>query len=216
MSLLLHPLGAAQNVAGGDEQGGNDQLFHRIGVGTGGVEDHDAVLGAAVDGNVVSAGTRPGDGPQGVGEDIVVHGGRAHQDTVLIFHVVAHLETALVQLVQAGGGDLVQSFDTIHNNNLESGVNSNLYVYVVRPRATPAVSGKSVILVESLDKVTQLFYSAPQNAGVLREPQELKSSGEVNSPCGKHVPKEHGLCAPKGAARWSGLEGVGKQVKIRN
>ena len=97
MGLLLHPLGAAQNVTGGDEQGGNDQLLHRVGVGAGGVEDHDAVFRAAVDGNVVGAGAGPGNGPQGVGELVVVHGGGANQDAVLVFHIAAHLEAAVVQ-----------------------------------------------------------------------------------------------------------------------
>jgi hypothetical protein len=72
------------DVTGGDEHGGDDQLLHGVGVGAGGVEHHDTVFRAAVNGDVVGAGSGPGDGPQGGGELIFVHGGGAHQDAVLI------------------------------------------------------------------------------------------------------------------------------------
>lgn len=114
MSLFLDPVHAPDDVPGGDEQGGDDQLLYCVGVGTGGIEDHDAGLGAAVDGNVVGAGARPGDGTQGIREDVVVHLGAAHQDAVLVLHILPHLEAALVQLIQAGGRDLVHGFDAVH------------------------------------------------------------------------------------------------------
>ena len=117
VGLLLYPLGAAHDVAGGDEHGGDDQLLHGVGVGAGGVEDHDAVLGAAVNGDIVGAGAGAGDGPQGLGELILVHGGGADQDAVLVLYVVAHLKAGLVQMGQTGAGDLIQSLDAIHNKN---------------------------------------------------------------------------------------------------
>ena len=114
VSLFLDPVHAPDDVPGGDEQGGDDQLLYCVGIGTGGIEDHDAGLGAAVDGNVVGAGARPGDGTQGIREDVVVHLGAAHQDAVLVLHILPHLEAALVQLIQAGGCDLVHGFDAVH------------------------------------------------------------------------------------------------------
>ena len=114
VDLLLDPLHAADDVPGGDEHGGHHQFLHRVGVGTGGVEHHDAALTAPVDGDVVGARARPGDGPQGVGELIVVHGGGADQNAVLVLHVAAHLEPGLVQQVQTGIGNFIQCFNTIH------------------------------------------------------------------------------------------------------
>ena len=107
VDLLLHPLRAAQNVPGGDEQGGQNQFLDRVGVGAGGVEHHDAVFRAAVDGDVVGPRPRPGDGPQLLREHIVVHGGGADQDAVLVLHLAAHLEACLIQQVQAGAGNLI-------------------------------------------------------------------------------------------------------------
>ena len=45
--------------------------------------------------DALAAGARPGDGTQGVGELIVVHGGGADQNAVLVLHVTAHLEAGL-------------------------------------------------------------------------------------------------------------------------
>ena len=112
--LLLHPGHAVADLSGGQQQSAHRQLLHRIGVGAGGIEYHDARLGAAVDGDVISARARPGHGPQGIGECIVVHVRRADQNTVLVFHIGADGVAGLVQYGQPGGGNLIQCLDAIH------------------------------------------------------------------------------------------------------
>ena len=116
--LLLNPVGAGDDVAGGHQQGAEHQFLDCIGVGAGGVENHDAVFAAALDGDVVGAGTGTGDGAQSTGEFISVHIGRADEDTILVFYLIVHQKTALVQLGQADGGDFVQSLDAVHIGNL--------------------------------------------------------------------------------------------------
>ena len=107
MGLLLDPLRAAQNVSGGNEHRRQDQLFYRVGVGARGVEDDNAVLTAPVDGDIVGAGPRAGDGPERFWKFVVVHGGGAHQDTVLVGYVGTHLKAGLVKLVQTYAGDFI-------------------------------------------------------------------------------------------------------------
>ena len=50
------------DTAGTEEHTAKDQLLHRVGIGPGGVEDGDAQLGHANDGDVVRAGTTSRDG----------------------------------------------------------------------------------------------------------------------------------------------------------
>ena len=59
-SLLLDPGDALRELPGGQQQGGNGQLLHAVGIGAGGVEDHHAGLGSPVQRNVV----HPGPGPR--------------------------------------------------------------------------------------------------------------------------------------------------------
>ena len=120
VGLLLDPVRAAQDVPGGDEHGGDHQLLHCVGVGAGGVEDHNPALGTAVDGDVVGPCPRPGDGPEGIGELISVHRGGTDQDAVLLLHIAPHLEAVLIQLGQAHRGYLVQGLDTVHRDHLGS------------------------------------------------------------------------------------------------
>ena len=51
-------------------------------------------------------------------ELVVVHGGGTDQDAVLVLYIVAHLKAGLVQPGQTGAGDLVQSLNAIHIENL--------------------------------------------------------------------------------------------------
>ena len=112
--LFLHPGRAAHHVPGGEQHGADDQLLDGVGVGAGGVEHGDARLGAAVDGDIVGARARPGDGPQILREYVLVHVRRADQDAVLILHVGADGKAALVQHGQAGRGNFIQRFDAVH------------------------------------------------------------------------------------------------------
>ena len=112
--LLPHPGGAAHHVAGGQQQSAHGQFLDGVGVGAGGVEDHDARLGAAVDGDIIGARPRPGDAAQGVGEGILVHVGGTDEDAVLILHISADGEAGLIQHGQPGRGNLIQRLDPEH------------------------------------------------------------------------------------------------------
>ena len=108
------PLDAPDHVPGGQQQRTDHQLLHGVGVGAGGVEDHDTRLGAPIDGNVVGAGAGPGNGPEVGAERHLVHIGGAHQNAVGVVAAVGHAELIGVQLVQAQGGNLVQSLNIVH------------------------------------------------------------------------------------------------------
>ena len=111
---VLHPLGGGHQVAAAHHQGAHHQLGHRSAVGTGGIEDHDALLAAPVQGDIVDAGPRPGNGQQ-VGVQLhLMHIGAAHQNAVRGIGVHRHVKQVLVQLSQAHRADGVQSLDGIH------------------------------------------------------------------------------------------------------
>ena len=117
--LLPHPAGGALNVAGGQQHGADHQLLDGVGVGAGGAEHGDARLGAAVQGDVVDAGTGPGDGQQVPGEGIVVELGGAHQNGVLVLLGVGDDVSLPVKPADAHRGDLVHCFDVIHDSILQ-------------------------------------------------------------------------------------------------
>ena len=95
----------------------NHQLLHRVGVCSGGVEHHDARLGAAVHRDVVGPRARPGDGPEVWGEYIVVQLGRAHQNGILVGHIVPHGVALLGQPIQPLGGNLIHRLDLKHSQS---------------------------------------------------------------------------------------------------
>jgi len=84
--------------------------FTELALAPGGVEDHDARLGAAVDGDVVDAGARTGDGTQRLGKLGVVHLGGAHHDAGGVGEVLRQL-VALAEGVGAHLGDGVHAAD---------------------------------------------------------------------------------------------------------
>ena len=113
----LRPVDGVHHVAAAGNQRAHHQLGHRVGVGARRVKDHDALLGAFVDGNVVGARTRTGDGQQAVGQRHVVHVGAAHQNAVGVVHIVVDLELAGGQLGQTHRRDGVERFDGIHTGS---------------------------------------------------------------------------------------------------
>ena len=102
----LGPLDALDDLAGGKQQTGEDQLLDRVGVGTGGVEDTDALLGADVLGDVVGAGARSGDGEQVVAECHLVHGSGTNEDRVGIGNTVS-AGVVVAETLGADGSDLI-------------------------------------------------------------------------------------------------------------
>ena len=73
------PLITADDVTTRQHQTCDYQLLHGIGIGPRSVEDDDALLGAAVERNVVDAGTGTSDGTERRREVHRLHIGGAHQ-----------------------------------------------------------------------------------------------------------------------------------------
>ena len=114
LGLYEHRHKLPSQLSGGQQQSAHRQLLHRIGVGAGGIEYHDARLGAAVQGDIVDAGPGPGDG-QKVFRKIIVHQlGGADQDGVLVCLRIGDGVQRRIQAVQADGRDLVECSDTVH------------------------------------------------------------------------------------------------------
>ena len=113
----LRPVDGIHHVAAAGYQRTHHQFGHSVGVGARRVKDHDALLGAFVDGDVVGARTRTGDGQQGVRQRHVVHVGAAHQNAVGIVYVVVDLELAGRQLGQTHRRNSVERFDGIHTGS---------------------------------------------------------------------------------------------------
>ena len=105
---------SALGLSGGQQQSAHRQLLHRIGVGAGGIEYHDARLGAAVQGDIVDAGPGPGDGQKVFRKIIVQQLGGADQDGVLVCLRIGDGVQRRIQAVQADGRDLVECSDTVH------------------------------------------------------------------------------------------------------
>ena len=61
----FHPVHGRHNFPGGQEQRGQHQLFHSVGVGAGGIEHHNALFQTFVNGNVVDRRLRPWQWPAG-------------------------------------------------------------------------------------------------------------------------------------------------------
>ena len=110
----LTPLGSNSHIAAAGDQHADHQLGHSVGVGTGGVEHHDALLTAAVQRDVIHAGTGAGDGQKIVVEGGIQHVGAANEDAVRGIGVHSHVKLLVVQLCQTHRADGVQSFDRIH------------------------------------------------------------------------------------------------------
>ena len=109
-----HPVDGADHVAGRHDQGRDFLLLDRLGIGAGAVEDHDALFGAVLDGDVVIARAGSRDGQQLGVEFLAVQIGAADQQTVGRFHIRAHLAAPLFQGAGAVLGDGVHGFDLKH------------------------------------------------------------------------------------------------------
>ena len=118
--IFLDAGNAARDVAGGEQQARDDQLGHGVGVGTGGVENNDALLRALLNRNVVDAGARAGDGQQGIRQDHIVNGRAAHQDGVGGGFLGGHRVLAGGQNFMDNGRNVVQSLNFIHRSLLLS------------------------------------------------------------------------------------------------
>ena len=117
VALALEPGGPGQRrgqVAAGQHQPADGQFGHRVAVGARGVKDHNALLAAFVQGNIVHPRARPGDGQQAVGQGHIMHLGAAHQDTLGLVAVVVHPEKIGRELGKPRGRDAVEGLDGKH------------------------------------------------------------------------------------------------------
>ncbi len=114
----LCPLGTADDVAGGEQETCQGQLFYGVGVGTGGVEHADTGIGALVHGDVVVAGTGSRDGLQGGGQFHVQHGGGADDDGIGCGFVLADGEILVIEMVVDDGRNGVERQNLIHKGKI--------------------------------------------------------------------------------------------------
>ena len=110
-----NPLDTRHDVTGGQEQGADGQFLDAVGVGTGGVEDHDAFIRAFVQRNIVDTGTCAGDGQQFGVEVHVQHIGGTNHDTLGGGYFGANVVEGGIQLVGADLGDLVKQLNVFHD-----------------------------------------------------------------------------------------------------
>ena len=113
-SQSLTPLGGGCHVAAARNEHPDDQLCHGVGVGTRGVEHHDALLAAALQRDVVHTRTGAGDSQQIIVEGGVQKVGAAHQNTVRSIGIHRDIELVLGQLCQPHRADGVERFDGVH------------------------------------------------------------------------------------------------------
>ena len=99
------------DVAGGEEDAGDDELLHRVGVGAGRVEHRDAALRQLVDRNVVRAGACTSHGEDAGRDRFPVELGGAHEEGVRIGHVMAHLVAVAGQPGETDRADGVEGTD---------------------------------------------------------------------------------------------------------
>ena len=114
----LSPLGGSSHIAAACDEHTDDQFRHSVGVGTGRVEHHDALLTAPVERNIVDTGTGAGNGQQVVIEGGVQQVGAADKDAVGGVGVHRDVEQVFVQLGQTHRADGVQCFYRIHRCDL--------------------------------------------------------------------------------------------------
>ena len=108
------PLDAPDQIPGSDQHAGKHHLLHAVGIRSGGVEHHDALLGAGVQRNVVDSGSGSGHGQQTLRQLHFMHIRAAHQNALRLPNAVGH-HIVLGQAVCAALGNIVQAMDLFHN-----------------------------------------------------------------------------------------------------
>ena len=107
----LDPVDAAEHVARGHDHGADDELLNCLSVCAGTVENHDALIAAGVEREVVRAGAAAGDDEQAVAKGIVMQIGAAQENALRIGHVRADGAAALDKRRDAALGDVVHDLD---------------------------------------------------------------------------------------------------------
>ena len=113
VTVLAHPLVSPNDVATCKQHAAKDQLLDSVCIGTRGVEDDDALLGAALEGDVVDSRAGTGDGKQPRWKRELEEVGAPHHDGVGLVKVV-YEAVALSEAIGADLGDVVHAVDVIH------------------------------------------------------------------------------------------------------
>ena len=113
VGVLAAPGGAVDDAAAGQEHAAQHELLHRVGVGAGGVEHDDALVGAALERDVVHARAGAADGQQALGELGLVQLRAAYEHAVGLREVVDKFVSG-GQLVGTLLRNIVQAMDTGH------------------------------------------------------------------------------------------------------
>ena len=111
--VVADPLVAGDDAAAAQKHAADDEFLNGVGVGAWGVEDDDALVGAAIQRDVVHASAGTGDGQQILGELRVVQLHAANQHAV---GFLQRVDQAVVagQLVGALLRDVVETMDARH------------------------------------------------------------------------------------------------------
>ena len=117
----LDPVNTTDDVTAGQEHAAQGQFHNTAGIGTGSIEDHDALFGTGGQGNVVDTGTGSGNGQQIRRHLHLVHIGAANQNSIRLFQIV----NGFIILRQQGctlGRDFIQIMDMKHTEFLFSAI----------------------------------------------------------------------------------------------
>ena len=98
----------AGHVPGGQEQAAQHQFLHGVGIRSGRVEDHDPLLRAAIQRNIVNAGSGPGDCPQSRRELNLLHVRGTDQHACRLIHGIDQ-RIARAESVRADFGNIVHA-----------------------------------------------------------------------------------------------------------
>ena len=120
VGVVPAPGDAAGDVAAAQHEAAHHDLLHGVRVRAGGVEHYDALLGAAVERDVVHAGAGAGDGQQAIGERGVVQRGAADEHAFRLGEVVDEL-VVVGEQVGAVRRDVVEAVDVAHEVSFEDG-----------------------------------------------------------------------------------------------
>ena len=114
VARLVDPLGTADDVPACEQHAADDELLDGVGVGAGRVEDDDALLGAALDGDVVHAGARACHREQRGGGLDLVEVSTADEPCVRLGGVVHEGVSCLLECVRSDRRDVVHAVNGVH------------------------------------------------------------------------------------------------------
>ena len=113
----LDPVGALHHLAGSQQQRAHNQFLYRVCICARGVEHHDALLGAAVERDIVHTCARTCDALEVLGELHVVQLGRTHENRVVILKILRAGVLGRVEIVQADLGNFIVKLYVVHRKH---------------------------------------------------------------------------------------------------